>query len=77
MRFIESSLRLAGNLYAAYVAIELSEYNYPDNKDRSYARLKTPRKPKPLAFAKTHPIAVELTKEIEAARNHRDKEHGG
>lgn len=78
LRFVEIMLREKGNLYAAYLVIELEEYQYSDNNGRRYTRLKTARKPKLGAPKDIYEDDVpELLQEVEAARTYRDKEQGG
>lgn len=78
LRFVEIMLREKGNLYAAYLVIELGEYQYLDNNDRRYNRLKTARKPKLSAPKDIYEDEVpELLDEVKAARTYRDKEQGG
>lgn len=78
LRFVENMLREKGNLYAAYLVIELEEYQYLDNNDRRYTRLKTARKPKFGAPKDMYDDDVpELLQEVEAARTYREKEKGG
>lgn len=81
-RFIDSKLKLTGNFYAAYLAIELAEYTYPDADNPGYTRLKAPRKLKTDAFTRLDDMEAtgygipELKKEIQAARKRRKKEDG-
>lgn len=78
LRFVETMLREKGNLYAAYLVIEFEEYEYLENNDRRYIRLKTARKPKLGAHNDMYADDVpELSQEVEAARTYRDKEQGG
>lgn len=78
LRFVETILREKGNLYAAYLIIELEEYKYLDNHERRYIRLKAARKPKHGALKDTYEDDMpELLQEVEAARAYRDKEQGG
>lgn len=82
-RFIDSKLKVTGNFYAAYLALELAEYNYPDPNNPSYTRLKSPRKIKNDVFIRLDEMEAtgygipELKKEIQAARTRRKKEDGG
>lgn len=82
-KFIDSKLKITRNFYAAYLAIELAEYTYPDTKNPEYAKLKAPRKVKDDAFTRLDEMEAtgygipELKKEIQAARRRRKKEDGG
>lgn len=82
-RFIDLKLRLTGNFYAAYLALELVEYTYPDTINPGYTRLKSSRKVKTDALARLDNMEAtgygipELKQEIQAARNRRKKEDGG
>ena len=82
-RFIDSKLKLTGNFYAAYLALELAEYTYPDTNNPGYTRLKAPRKVKNDSITRLDEMEAtgygipELKKEIQAARKRRRKEDGG
>lgn len=78
LRYVETILREKGNLYAAYLSIELEEYEYSDDRERRYIRLKTARKPKLGTLKDMYEDDIpELLQEVEAARTYRDKEQGG
>lgn len=79
-RFIDLKLRLTGNFYAAYLALELAEYTYTDTNNPGYAKLKSPRKVKNDALTRLDNMDAtsygipELKQEIQAARKRRKKE---
>lgn len=82
-RFIDLKLRLTGNFYAAYLALELAEYTYADTNNPGYTKLKSPRKVKNDAHTRLDNMDAtsygipELKQEIQAARKRRKKEDGG
>ena len=81
-KFIDFQLKLSGNFYATYLALDLAEYTYVDTATPPYTRLKSPRKPKSNTFARLNEMEAtgygvsELRKEVEAARKKRTKEEG-
>ena len=79
-KFIDLTLKTAGNFYGAYLALELAEYTYSDTYPPPYVNLKAPRKIRTDALSRLDGIEVtgqgipELKKEIQAARRQRKKQ---
>ncbi|MCJ1465874.1 hypothetical protein MMC07_004493 [Pseudocyphellaria aurata] len=79
-KFIDSQLKLEGNFYAAYLALDVAEYKYLESNNPGYTRLKQARKVKNDAFSRLDNMEAtgyglpELKKEIQAARQRRKKE---
>lgn len=73
-KFIDLTLKSAGNFYSAYLALELAEYTYLDTHPRPYMTLKVGRRMKTDNAEAAGYGIPELKKEIQAARKQRTKQ---